>query len=262
MSGESIQPMRWSRRRWWTTGVVIFLVQIGFIFLCSNRVLVGGTKLTAHDIFKISSETDKTSDSLLTKNPALFILASEEGFSGEAWLEINPPNYDLPEATEAPHWLRLDVERLGETFTRFTRNGGPTVFQVADKLPPSPSGLKLFAASDPGKTQSLFRVEGDLKKRTLLSAPQLISWPHLELLSDSVVQTAVSESGEIISARLLERSGLAAADQKAIEIVRNLSFAPIPVETNPAPKLTWGKIIFQWFTIPITMTNTDATQKP
>ncbi|MGI8964999.1 MAG: energy transducer TonB family protein, partial [Limisphaerales bacterium] len=223
--------------------------------MCSNRVLIGLPKSSAHAIFKISSESDKTSDSLLAKNPALFILASEEGFSGEAWLEVNSPNYDLPELTEAPHWLRLDVEELGETFTRFTQTGGPTVFQVADKLPASASALKLFAASDPGKTQSLFRAEGDLKRRTLLSAPQLVSWPHPELLSDSVVQTAVGESGEIISARLLERSGLSAADQKAIEIVRNLSFAPIPVETNAAPQLTWGRIIFQWFTIPITMTN-------
>jgi TonB family protein len=53
----------------------------------------------------------------------------------------------------------------------------------------------------------------------------------------------VDPAGNVVSAILLESSTFDAADQRALQLARNLRFAP-------APRLMLGEIIFNWHTVP------------
>jgi hypothetical protein len=72
------------------------------------------------------------------------------------------------------------------------------------------------------------------------------------------VQLLVNEAGDVVSAVLLPPdSGYAAtdqydqADQRALELARAARFAP-------APRLTMGRMIFNWHTVPPPATNAPA----
>ena len=63
------------------------------------------------------------------------------------------------------------------------------------------------------------------------------------MIAPSKVQALVNTDGNVASAVLLESSSLADADQRALQLVRNLRFAP-------ASRLMFGEIIFTWHTVP------------
>jgi outer membrane biosynthesis protein TonB len=67
------------------------------------------------------------------------------------------------------------------------------------------------------------------------------------VIAPSKVQALVDTAGNV-SPVLLESSANAAADQIALQLARNLRFAP-------APRLMFGEIIFTWHTVPVTATN-------
>jgi TonB family protein len=83
----------------------------------------------------------------------------------------------------------------------------------------------------------------------------LPAWPSDQLLSNSVVQIAVNSAGQVVSARLLGRSGLPGADNMALDKSRNLRFKPVPA-SPPA----WGRAVFAWETAEAT--NTGAPGAP
>ena len=135
---------------------------------------------------------------------------------------------------------------------------------LVDKpLPP----VQRFEPNFPGETvpqQSRIRIQGALARRELLSRLQPPSWPHSEILSNTTVQLVVDASGQPFSATLLSRSGLAAADESALRMVTEARFKPLPLPTGLAARtgsvgkgedLTWGRIIFEWHTLPVPGTN-------
>ena len=63
----------------------------------------------------------------------------------------------------------------------------------------------------------------------------------------TTVQVLVNDQGAVLSTILLTSSGLAAADQRALELAREATFAPTRRDT-PAPALAWGRLVFQWVT--------------
>jgi hypothetical protein len=75
------------------------------------------------------------------------------------------------------------------------------------------------------------------------------------VIAPSKVQLLVNESGNVVSAVLLAPdSGFTAADQydqadqRALELARTARFAP-------SSRLTVGRMIFNWHTVPVTTTN-------
>ena len=68
--------------------------------------------------------------------------------------------------------------------------------------------------------------------------------PFNDVLPPGRVQALVDAAGNVVSAVLLEPSGLELADTNALAIARNARFAP-------AAQLTFGEIIFNWHTIPV-----------
>jgi TonB family protein len=91
---------------------------------------------------------------------------------------------------------------------------------------------------------STMQIEGELAQRQLLpSQISLTNWPYADVLAPCVVQVLVDAAGNVVSTVLLTPSGYDAADQSALEIARALRFTPLS-------HLTFGRIIFNWHTVP------------
>jgi hypothetical protein len=99
------------------------------------------------------------------------------------------------------------------------------------------------------RTDSVCEIQGAIAGRQLQMPNGLPAWPSDQLLSNSVVQIAVNSAGQVVSARLLGRSGLPGADNMALDKSRNLRFKPVP-----ASPPVWGRAVFAWETAEATNT--------
>ena len=101
-------------------------------------------------------------------------------------------------------------------------------------------------------------MEGELTQRRLLTPMTLPSWPYANVIAPSKVQLLVNEAGSVIAANILPSdNNLEAlnrydeADKRALELARAARF-------TPAPRLTIGRMIFTWHTVPLPATNSPA----
>jgi hypothetical protein len=62
-----------------------------------------------------------------------------------------------------------------------------------------------------------------------------------------------------MSATLLGGSGLAAADQRALELARSARFEPLSGPTQ-GQGLSWAKLVFQWQAVALVDTNLPSAR--
>jgi hypothetical protein len=190
-------------------------------------------------------------------DPTLFALPHQVGFSGPAWMVNPPPPSRSFEWTEEPRWLPLPIDQLGTSPPEATQPQLPTTF-VAFEPEPMPSET-VFASSFRQKSE--FRLAAGLEQRRLKTTFKLPSWPNSDFLTNTIVKLFVNGEGVPISVPvLLSSSGLKAADDYALAQSGIARFEPIINEgpsrsANPLANSTWGTIIFQWHTLPISATN-------
>jgi hypothetical protein len=94
----------------------------------------------------------------------------------------------------------------------------------------------------------------------LIAIPKLPAWTNADVLAPSRVQVLVDARGNPISAVLLSSSGLKAADQRAVEIARDLTFGADQEALTNHPHdadagLATGWVIFSWRTLAPPNTN-------
>jgi len=94
-----------------------------------------------------------------------------------------------------------------------------------------------------------------LAARRLLTALDLPSWPHSDILTNTVVQVVVDADGDTLSSTPLKSCGLSEADQFALKTAASARFLSARKPGQPAVPLSWGKMIFQWHTVPAESTN-------
>lgn len=264
MNSATLEPVRWSRRRWLYAVAGVFLLQASLAFLLGHRQ----QHLPEPPIFRTAIQmlTDPKVrlDSLPgMEDPTLFALPSLRGFSGPAWLTFPPLEYQPAEWEEPPHWLPLDSNALSSTFSQFVRTNTISPPLIADKpLPPLPRYEPNFP-NEPLPAQSRLRLDGDLATRRLLAPLELPSWPHTEMLSNTTVQAAVDAAGFTFSAVLLDASGLKEADLQALKLASAARFRPLPRgqrASDGSGPMTWGRFVFQWHTLPPPTTNLSSAQ--
>ena len=107
-----------------------------------------------------------------------------------------------------------------------------------------------MALNDALTAATTLQITGELAQRPLLTAVTLPSLPWNDVIAPSKVQALVDPAGNVFSPVLLpsdsalEDAGRSeVGDSNALVIVRSLRFAP-------APRLTFGEIIFHWHTVP------------
>jgi hypothetical protein len=255
---NALANQSWCWRRWSVYVALIFAIQFVLIYFLSKRI-PGGTSSQLSDfhfeIFPQPVSEKQLAEMYLDSDPTLFALPSLSGFSGKAWLETPARNYNLAEHTQPPFWLALDPRRLGNAVVQFSRTNISSALGLAGNPRPTIVILQNLDLENGVRTNSVFRMEGEIASRPLLGQPILKSWPGTELLNPSITQIAVAKNGTVVSTRLIARSGSAEADRAALEISRQLEFAPSRTET------VWGNVIFDWNTIPVAPTNSPATTR-
>jgi TonB family protein len=102
-----------------------------------------------------------------------------------------------------------------------------------------------------------------LARRRIISSFKLPPWAYTELLTNTVVQVVVDAGGKLVSVPLLLASSTyKPADDYALEQARSLRFEPATGAGQGAGSssngLAWGKIIFEWSTIPMVTTNAPS----
>jgi TonB family protein len=84
------------------------------------------------------------------------------------------------------------------------------------------------------------------------------------VLTNSEVQIVVDETGRVFAPPILvSKSGSDEADASALELARSARFQSVrprgPRHAKDAPQpLAWGKLVFEWQTVPILPTNTPG----
>jgi TonB family protein len=243
MNGCAETPA-WRRGRWLGLLLVVLGAQVALVFWLSDNRPIQSRLPSVAPRLQIAGPESFELRALL--DPTLFALPHVQSFSGLAWLRHERPVYRPFEYSEPPRWLPLDQQELARAASAVAETGAVaslTLPRTRPELrlpPPMPSAI-------PAGTR--WSLADDLGRRKLLTEVPIPSFPHTELLTNSVVQLMVTAEGRPASVTLLSSSGLAAADKQALETAARMRFAPL--ESNPAG-LTWGKLIMEWHTLPAT----------
>jgi len=266
MNSIPLEPGRWTRRRWALAVGAIFFLHAGLVFLLGHREDRAPERPIFRTAIRLVARPPVAQPPVsrpATDDPTLLALPSLRGFSGPAWLAFPTLAYQPAEWVEPSHWLSLDTQTLNSVFSQFIRTNTVSPARLADKpLPPLP-GYEPRFPNEPLPAQSRLRLEGDLAVRPLLAPLELKSWAHSELLSNTIVQAAVDADGFTFSPVLLRGAGLKEVDLHALRLAASARFRPLsrgrrsPDGIGP---LTWGRMVFQWHTLPLSATNSSPVQ--
>ena len=248
------------RFKWSAVIVLILTFQVAMIFWLQGRTTPPPPPVSAQPIIYLPA--NRAAELPGVDDPTFFVLPNQRGFSGPAWMKISPLEYHPAEWMEPPRPLALPVERLGRTLGEFVRNEVFRPFDVDNGRARHMEAAFPVSPADLVATRSTASVEGDLAGRPLLSSLNPVSQPAAEILSNSVVQIAVDAEGRVFSPALLRGSGSLAADADALALAKSARFQPLPpgAPDISASVLTWGKVVFHWYTVP--STNTVSTTTP
>lgn len=237
----------WSFKKWRAAYLVLFVLQVGFFILFSEKnpnVSYEGKRLFAMmacDRLNIAEEI------LDVRNPALLAFPTRNNYSARAWFNIPAIRNEYYEWTPDNFLLSPMPELLGKEFDKLvpkTQNDfDVSIFEIRERV--SDSILADFRL-EYMITNSTFRVDGEISRRKLLYAPPLFPVESADVFPPSVVEVAVNEDGYVVSSTLVVPSGLAAADQQAINCSKRFVFSKSEDQNN-SQGLTFGKITFYWF---------------
>ncbi len=191
-------------------------------------------------------------------DPTLLALPHRESFGGQAWLtnvSLEAPPFVW---SEPARWLELPIAQLGGAFRTFLTTNALVPLAELARHEPEFTIPDLF--STPPETQvSGFRVLGDLARRHLLTPFSLNSWTNADMLTNTIVQVIADGRGRPVYVTLLAASGSRDADSFALRAAETARFDPLPAAgsdaANPMARLSWGQIIFDWHTEPLSPTN-------
>jgi hypothetical protein len=265
MTSLSTEPPLWTWRRWCVLIAVTFCVQLGLIFSLGDksprRIRVPSPAP------KLAILENPSPELIALTDPTLFALPHQLGFSGPAWMKIPSVPSRSFESTEEPSWLALTPEQLGNSSAAFPETNQTELLTALALFEPEPTAQKpVFALSFRQKSE--FRLGEGLEKRRLKTIPKLPAWPHSEFLTNTIVKLFIDGDGVPVSTPvLLSSSGLKAADDFALAQAGAARFEPIINEgpnrsTNPLANASWGTIVFEWQTLPLSATNAGPTNPP
>jgi hypothetical protein len=198
---------------------------------------------------------------LFAADPAIFPISSPHGFADQAWLRLPPlDNNKATNDSEPPSFLQFADSRLVAGVAPSFPNGAQIPFDLVGPPALPQEALPVYPATDGSRAESFFRIEGALAGRQMSLPVPLRAWAGSAVLSNTVVQFAISPSGQVVLAGLWSGSGLHEADASAVEAVNALVFRPAGTS---AAALTWDKATFYWRTVqPPPATNAPLTAIP
>lgn len=234
------QPPRegWSRKKFF---FVLFFV---LAFHVALIVLFGARKqITARAVSNLphAALADSANEFIALGDPTLFARPNKHDVVTAFWRReppVSQPNFDW----QAPSgYLQPKAENFGAVFRNYMQHKAAPGFALNLKPEPRVRSPEVEFSAVP--LDSLMQISGDLARRPLLTSAVPPSIPYNDVLDHSVIHAVVDTAGNVATAVVMSSSGYNDADQRALQITRNLSFAP-------APNLTVGEITFIWRTVP------------
>ena len=250
IASEPVRPgdKRWTRSRWLTLVVLIFAAHVGLLFAFGARKPDVPRAVAHVPMLKLA---DNTNELIALSDPTLFALPHPMDLTSV--FRTQKPDLTQPSFrwTELPGWLPLPVEALGADFEKFMQTNRFAGLELQLK-PALTLDAPVLPLAPMLPQASALQLEDGLAQRQLLITLDLPSWPYADVLAPSVVQAVVDATGNVVSLVLLPPgSGLGDADRYALELARTARFAP-------APRLTIGRLVFHWHTVPPPTTNAPA----
>jgi hypothetical protein len=262
MNGPSVAPRSWGGRRWWFAVAFVFVLQLGLIFALSDKRINQPRQVISAPSLHVARSA--AADLLVLNDPTLFALPHRYGFAGLAWLAAPQPESRSFEWPEDPRFLQLSTQSLGAVFGCALETDN-----LSSPVSPGRPEPRLTMA-DPGplpaQAESRLRLEGGLAGRKLVTPIQLPLERHTDLLAPSVVQMVVGSEGWPVSVPvLLSGSGSGEADAAALRLARTARFNSVASggpgkPANSVEHLTWGRMVFEWRTLPQLTTNAVSTR--
>jgi hypothetical protein len=247
MNASADDAGRWTPRRWAAVVGGVFAVQFLLIVLLSNRTLPVPREPKAG--FRITMAGDLVQNPRMAAlpipaDPTLFALSSGREFTGTAWKRPPASGARLPEWTDrSPATGTRLPANLGQAPSAFLRSNAPPSLAGPSRAQGALDGLT--SSRPPVRTQSTLRIEGILAVRGLTAPVSVPSWPHSDLLTNTVISLTIDARGFAVSASTRQGSGSADADRKAMDIARGLRFSSIRDR-----RLDQGLVVFEWHTLP------------
>jgi TonB family protein len=238
--GTPLEP-RWTGRRWLTVIGIITVVQLLGVLLLSRSAQ--RAESAAGEPTRIRLTWGKSAElPALGMDPTLFALASEHGFSGGAWLRRAPsPTHQLSDWTEPPQWLTTAAGKFGREFEALARSN--SIRQPTTRELPPPKAEAPEINRSPLPARSLVLLNAPLQPRGTVEPLTADAWIAGDVLQDTIVQVSVSPTGSVISTRLIQSSGLPAADRHALTVAARAQFNPLPAGNS---QTIVGLITFRW----------------
>ncbi len=257
MTSETQAPWGWSGTRWLGAIAAACALQLALLFWVGDARPARQPAPGAPPFVRLYG--GGAGDWLSLMDPTLFALPHRQGFSGPGWLLVPPRQFEPYVWSNAPDWLELPVADLGAPFQQFVEMNSLYAWQMLPQpapelTQPEPAQAQLLPA------RSTFRLADDLAQRRLLVVPELPSWPNSELLTNTIVRLVVNAEGQPVSLTLLVGSGKKEADEYALAQARAARFEPV-ARPATALGLSWGELIFDWFTLPPATNAPDATNQ-
>lgn len=234
------------RSFWWWVGLS-FLAHVAVIWLLGERpapLSPGGDAfhtVLAENFGPLAARLPDYED------PQIFALPSPRGFSGDGWLRASTPPHEFHEWLEEQRWLPLPVEQLGHTFVEHVRLLTQPPLPTLRKAEPVLQTLMTDLSLDWAPVRSRLKLAEPLASRLIPPAPEPPVMVHKDLLRPSLVELLVDERGHVFAATLVGESGLASADETALNLARQLNFRPVP-----EPGLKVGRLTVEWYVQPST----------
>lgn len=262
MTSASVQPRPWPQRRWWIVVAFVFAVQLGLIFGLSDKKVPEARQPGSVPALQLMGGA--AAEFLCLSDPTLFALPHRQGFSGLAWLALWQPPSSSFEWSQEPRWLPVSVEGLGAVFDG--SGGTDDLNSPLSPIRPEPAlTLAEVGALPTIQTKSRLGLEDGLAGRRLIAPIEVPTQHSTDLLADSVVQIVVDSEGRPASVPVLvSSSGSPTADQDALRLAQTARFNSVASSgpgkvANPLAHLTWGRMIFEWQTLPLPATNAVST---
>ncbi len=240
----------------WSPAKLIFFIalalaaHVAFIFIFENKK---PSPPRPRPLIPQLQLADSSSELIALDDPTLFALPHANDYATAFWQRppvVAEKNFRW---TEPPRFLPVMANQLGAAFHAFMLTNPPVPFALNFKPPPPAADFSAAILSPPTQTNTV-QITGDLAQRRLLNEIVLPSLPFNDVLPPGRVQALVDPAGNVISAMLLEPSGLELADTNALAIARTARFAT-------AEQLTFGELIFNWHTIPAAANSNSAPSK-
>ena len=253
MTSASAQAKRRWPIRWSATVLLMFAAQLALVVWLGQKEMRLPVPVTSGPVLQLAGQNSR--EFLALADPTLFALPHREGFSGHAWLSVTNREIRPFAWTEAPEFLEWHPDQLTKALAAPADSRGfERAAQSSDFAPELLLTVPNERQSFPAR--STFVQTGGLEGRPVKTVLQLPSWPHAEVLSNSVVQLVVDAEGTALSAVLIGAGcGLKQADDYAVRQAAAVRFAPLarnPDDTSPLAGLAWGELVFYWHTLPAT----------